>query len=80
VLRGHSKVVERVAWSRDERSILSPSFDRTLRLWSVETGECLRVVEGHGAGVKQVVYMGDESAAVSCDWSGEIRRWNLSPS
>ena len=56
VLRGHSKVVERVAWSRDEQSILSPSFDRTVRSWNLETGECLRVLEGHRAGVKQVVY------------------------
>jgi len=78
VFRGHSKVVGRLSWSRDQRLILSPSFDRTVRLWSVESGECLRVLEGHRAGVKRVVYTADESGAVSCDWSGEIRRWNLS--
>ena len=27
--------------------IITASSDRTCRLWSVETGECLQVLEGH---------------------------------
>ena len=25
-------------------------YDKTLRLWDLETGECLRTLEGHAAG------------------------------
>ena len=36
-----------VAWSTDQRRALSGSTDMTVRLWDVETGRCLRVLEGH---------------------------------
>ena len=36
-----------VAWSADQRRALSGADDKTVRLWDVETGRCLRVLEGH---------------------------------
>ena len=38
------------AWHEsDDGSALSGSDDKTVRLWDVETGRCLRVLEGHTA-------------------------------
>ncbi len=46
-LRGHTDIIGRIAWSPDDRMLASPSADKTIRLWDVETGECLRTFEGH---------------------------------
>jgi WD40 repeat protein len=35
VLQGHADDVRAVAWSRDGRRILSASFDRTARIWTL---------------------------------------------
>ena len=43
-LRGHSGSIGRIAWSPDGQMIASPSSDRTVRLWDVETGDCVRTL------------------------------------
>ena len=43
----------------------------------VETGRCLRVLEGHAVGVVTVAWGLDERRAYSCDWKGGIRAWDL---
>jgi WD40 repeat protein len=32
----------------DSRRVVSGSDDETLRVWDVDTGECVRELEGHG--------------------------------
>lgn len=54
-LKGHTESVRSVAFSQDGRFALSSyrkfaslhSEDITLRFWDLETGECLRTLEGH---------------------------------
>ena len=36
-----------VAVSGDGKRVVSGSDDKTVRVWDVETGECLKVMEGH---------------------------------
>ncbi|HMX30226.1 MAG TPA: DUF4365 domain-containing protein, partial [Blastocatellia bacterium] len=67
-----------VAWSGDGRHALSGSSDQTVRLWEVESGRCLRVLEGHTASVLSVAWSGDGRHALSGAENGVWREWDLS--
>ncbi len=66
------------AFSPDGTRALSGSDDKTVRLWDVETGRCLRVLEGHTHYVRSVAWSADHRRALSGDYSGGIRVWDLS--
>ena len=44
---GHKDDVRSVCLSADGRYAISGSDDKTLKLWDVSTGQCLRTFEGH---------------------------------
>jgi len=67
-LEGHTGQVNSLCVSADGRLALSGSGDKTLKLWDVATGRCLRTFEGHSGGL-----MGVLSATFSPDG-----RWALS--
>ena len=48
--------MESVALSGDGKRVVSGSIDRTVRVWDVETGQCLKVMEGHRKDVKSVAF------------------------
>src|SRR5690606_34948154 len=47
ILKGHTLDVRRLAFSPDGRYLASCSIDDSVRLWHVETGECLYVFDEH---------------------------------
>ena len=46
-LKGHTNVVMSVALTPDGRKGISGSEDKTVRVWDLESGVCLKVLEGH---------------------------------
>ncbi len=47
ILRGHESWISRIAWSPHGQFLASPSDDETIRIWDVEQGACLKVLNGH---------------------------------
>lgn len=54
--------------------VVSGSRDATLRVWDVETGECLYVLMGHMAAVRCVQY--DGKLVVSGAYDYNVKVWN----
>ncbi|XP_073126502.1 uncharacterized protein [Henckelia pumila] len=74
--RGHSSDVLDLAWSKSNY-LLSSSMDRTVRLWRVDSDECLGVFH-HSNYVTCVQFNpADESYFVSGSIDGKIRIWGV---
>ncbi|MBZ0283876.1 MAG: TIR domain-containing protein, partial [Anaerolineae bacterium] len=75
VFEGHTDSVSGVAVLGDGRA-LSASYDQTLRLWNLKTGESLRVFEGHTDSVNAVAVLGD-GRALSASGDNTLRLWDV---
>ncbi|MFI2505786.1 protein kinase [Streptomyces sp. NPDC018972] len=58
-------------------TVLTGSWDGTVRLWSVPDGACLRVVRAHGKPVRAVDVSRDGRVAVSVGADRDVRFWDL---
>jgi WD40 repeat protein/serine/threonine protein kinase len=77
-LEGHTGGVEAVAITPDGQQFVSGSEDKTLRVWNLARGECLRTLEGHTGGVEAVAITPDGRQVVSGSWDETLRVWDLS--
>jgi len=79
-LEGHTDVVESVAITPDGRRAVSGSHDKTLRVWDLQTGQCLRILKGHTHQVRSVAITPDGRRAVSGGGRTDkktLRVWDL---
>jgi WD40 repeat protein/serine/threonine protein kinase len=75
-LVGHRAKVTCLAVSADGRTIASGSSDRTVRLWDVQTTECLQQLQGHRGTVTMVRFSDNGKALVSAAKDGDVRIWH----
>ncbi|KAG0280977.1 hypothetical protein BGZ95_007652 [Linnemannia exigua] len=61
ILEGHTRGVVSLSYSATGKKICSSSYDKTIRLWSRMTGQCLFVLEGHTDDVMGVRYLHRDS-------------------
>jgi len=64
-------------FSSDRKSALTGDSDKTLRLWDIATGRCLRVFKGHLAFVNCVAWSTDQRRALSGDMDNTVRLWDV---
>lgn len=53
-------------------SVVSGSRDATLRLWDIESGQCLHVLMGHVAAVRCVQYDGHKVVSGAYDYTVKV--------
>jgi len=75
-LVGHHHIVEDIDISSDAQYALSCSWDGTLRLWNLETGDTTKQFRGHTADVLSVAFSPDNRQIVSGSRDRTIRLWN----
>jgi len=75
-LGGHSEPVACVALSSDGQFALSGGWDRTMRLWDLNTGATVRTFQGHSKDVFSVAFSGDNRQIVSGSRDKSIKLWN----
>ena len=78
ILRGHIDWIGRIAWSPDGKFLASPSFDNTIRIWDVATGECEVVLEQHESSVMSVTWSPDGQNLASGSADNTILIWHTS--
>lgn len=75
-LRGHSHIVEDVCLSLDGEYALSASWDKTVRLWNLRSGESEKTLVGHSKDVLSVAFSPDNRLIMSCGRDRSIKLWN----
>jgi hypothetical protein len=68
---------EAVAFAPDGRTALADSWENTLKLWDVETGQALRTLTGHSSYVGAVAFAPDGRTALSGSRDNTVKLWDL---
>lgn len=58
-----------------EQVVISGSLDNTIKVWSLETGECLQTLFGHIQGIWTLAY--DKLHLVSGSHDGSLKLWDI---
>ena len=76
-LIGHTSSVSSVMFSLNGQILASGSWDKTIRLWDVNTGRHLQTLAGHTDRVYSVVFSSDGRTLASGSYDKTIRLWNV---
>jgi len=76
-LEGHSWSVYSVSFSPDGQWIASGSYDNTVKVWSVKSGECVTTLEGHSFAVWSVSFSPDGTLIASGSFDKTVKVWSV---
>ncbi len=73
----HGGEVWGISASRDERRVITASYDQTARVWDVATGKPVSPPLTHDSGVSDAEISPDGRYALTGSWDGTVRVWKL---
>jgi transcription initiation factor TFIID subunit 5 len=69
--------VNNVTWHPNCNYILSCGDDKTVRMWDIQTGRCVRLLTGSSSGIGIVRVCPSGRYAAAADYSGIVHVWEL---
>jgi WD40 repeat protein len=73
----HSGAVWSVAFSPDDKLLASASEDGSVRIWNVQTGNCIHVLKDHILPVRSVAFSTDGRLLATAGEDGRARVWEV---
>ncbi|KAF9946939.1 hypothetical protein BGZ72_011007 [Mortierella alpina] len=77
ILQGDAGTITSIMYSPSGKEIASANWDRTIRLWNTDSGECRLILEGHEGGINMALYSPDGDEIASCSKDGTVRLWSV---
>lgn len=78
-LKGHTDVVQDLAFDTNGKMLVSCSADMSIRLWDFqETYSCLKTLQGHDHNVSSVTFTPNGDYIISCSRDKSIKIWEVS--
>lgn len=62
---------------RTQNILFTGSYDRTIKLWGVRTGQCIHTLRGHSSWVSSIKYEPKFEKLISGSWDATIKIWNM---
>ncbi|PHH90371.1 hypothetical protein CDD83_3857 [Cordyceps sp. RAO-2017] len=80
LLVGHDTPISSIAWHPNGMYVFSASdeTDKSIRMWSVVTGQCVRVFSGHTDYISALECAPNGTILASADCAGNIFFWDIS--
>lgn len=74
---GHTDEVNALAYSLNQRYLISGSSDKTAIIWNVKNGKIVHTLKGHTWKVTQVAFSSDSRFVVTGSTDGTIKLWEV---
>ena len=75
--KGYSNSVNSVVISLDGKTMVSGSDDNTIKIWDMQSGECLNTLEGHSRSISSLAISIDGKTVVSGSYDKTIKIWDM---
>ena len=75
-LQGHTDTISALAISSDRQFLISGSWDKTVRIWRISTGELLKTLVGHDILISAIAITPDGKTIISGSKDGVIKFWD----
>ncbi|MDD3401693.1 MAG: metallophosphoesterase, partial [Eubacteriales bacterium] len=77
IFAGHTFIINSIACLPEGRRCVSGSLDHTIKIWDIESGQCLRTLEGHTETFTCVACLPDGKRCVSGSKDNTIKIWDI---
>ena len=64
-LNGHTNSITSITVSNDEKTLISGSFDKSIKIWDLNSGKCIKTLFGHDGHVLLVMFSPNNSKFIS---------------
>jgi uncharacterized caspase-like protein len=75
--KGHTNFPDAFAFHADGKTLVTGSWDKTVKLWDIATGKLIRTLAGHTNDVDSVALSRDGKTILSGSDDGSVRVWDF---